>query len=50
VIAIEVDRYESVPGYEAWWDVPVSEVSQVESVRAAREEYEAARKDERSHV
>src|SRR5439155_13614534 len=50
VVAVEVDRYESVPGYESWWDVPVSEVSQVESVRAAREEYEAARKDERSHV
>ena len=43
VIAIEVDRYEGVPGYETWWDVPVSEVSGVESVREARERYEAAR-------
>ena len=43
VIAIEVDRYEGVPGYESWWDVPVSEVSGVESVREARERYEAAR-------
>ena len=43
VIAIEVDRYEGVPGYESWWDVPVAEVSEVESVREARERYEAAR-------
>jgi 3D-(3,5/4)-trihydroxycyclohexane-1,2-dione acylhydrolase (decyclizing) len=43
VIAIEVDRYEGVPGYESWWDVPVAEVSTVESVREAREQYEQAR-------
>ena len=43
VIAIEVDRYESVPDYESWWDVPVAEVSGVESVREARKRYEAAR-------
>ncbi|MBA3475446.1 MAG: 3D-(3,5/4)-trihydroxycyclohexane-1,2-dione acylhydrolase (decyclizing) [Actinobacteria bacterium] len=43
VIAIEVDRYESVPGYESWWDVAVAEVSGLESVREARERYEAAR-------
>jgi 3D-(3,5/4)-trihydroxycyclohexane-1,2-dione acylhydrolase (decyclizing) len=50
VIAVEVDRYEGVPGYESWWDVPVAEVSKAEAVRAAREEYEAARRNERSHV
>src|SRR5882724_4198027 len=50
VIAVEVDRYEDVPGYESWWDVAVAEVSEIPSVRAAREEYELARKDERSHV
>jgi 3D-(3,5/4)-trihydroxycyclohexane-1,2-dione acylhydrolase (decyclizing) len=50
VIAVDVDRYESVPSYESWWDVAVSEVSTVPTVRAARERYEAARVDERSHV
>ena len=50
VIAVEVDRYEGVPGYESWWDVAVSEVSAVPSVREARERYEQARRDERSHV
>ena len=50
VIAVEVDRYVDVPGYESWWDVAVAEVSELASVRAARERYEAARGDERSHV
>jgi 3D-(3,5/4)-trihydroxycyclohexane-1,2-dione acylhydrolase (decyclizing) len=43
VLAIEVDRYEGVPSYESWWDVPVAEVSEVESVRQARAAYERAR-------
>ena len=50
VIAVEVDRYEGVPGYESWWDVAVSEVSEVPAVRAAREQYEAERQNERSHL
>jgi 3D-(3,5/4)-trihydroxycyclohexane-1,2-dione acylhydrolase (decyclizing) len=50
VIVVEVDRYEGVPGYESWWDVAVAEVSDVESVRTARERYDAARRDERIHV
>jgi 3D-(3,5/4)-trihydroxycyclohexane-1,2-dione acylhydrolase (decyclizing) len=50
VIAVEVDRYEGVPGYESWWDVAVPEVSQVEAVRKARAEYETARRQERSHL
>ena len=48
VIAVKTDRLaEGVPGYESWWDVPVAEVAQTESVRAAREEYEQARVAER---
>jgi 3D-(3,5/4)-trihydroxycyclohexane-1,2-dione acylhydrolase (decyclizing) len=42
VLAIEVDRYEGVPGYESWWDVPVAEVSEVAAVREARRAYELA--------
>ena len=42
MLAIEVDRYEGVPGYESWWDVPVSEVSEAEAVNAARAAYEEA--------
>jgi 3D-(3,5/4)-trihydroxycyclohexane-1,2-dione acylhydrolase (decyclizing) len=36
-----------VPDYESWWDVAVAEVSEMESVRAARARYEEARKRER---
>jgi 3D-(3,5/4)-trihydroxycyclohexane-1,2-dione acylhydrolase (decyclizing) len=43
VLAIEVDRYEGVPGYESWWDVPVAEVSEVDAVKTARRGYEQAR-------
>jgi 3D-(3,5/4)-trihydroxycyclohexane-1,2-dione acylhydrolase (decyclizing) len=43
VLAIEVDRYEGVPEYESWWDVPVAEVSEVEAVNAARAAYQRAR-------
>jgi len=43
VLAIEIDRYEGVPNYDSWWDVPVAEVSEVESVREARRAYEQAR-------
>jgi 3D-(3,5/4)-trihydroxycyclohexane-1,2-dione acylhydrolase (decyclizing) len=50
VIATEVDRYVGVPDYDSWWDVAVAEVSDVATVRAARERYEAERANERSHV
>jgi 3D-(3,5/4)-trihydroxycyclohexane-1,2-dione acylhydrolase (decyclizing) len=50
VLYVEVDRYAGVPDYESWWDVPVAEVSAVDSVRAAREAYEDARARERPHV
>jgi 3D-(3,5/4)-trihydroxycyclohexane-1,2-dione acylhydrolase (decyclizing) len=39
VIVAEVDKEMRVPGYESRWDVPVAEVSEVEAVRNAREEY-----------
>ena len=47
VIVVEVDRYEGVPGYESWWDVPVAEISELPAVRQARAEYEAAKAAER---
>ena len=45
-IVTEVDRRQRVPGYESWWDVPVAEVSDSESVRQAREAYEAYKEKE----
>jgi 3D-(3,5/4)-trihydroxycyclohexane-1,2-dione acylhydrolase (decyclizing) len=47
VIVVEVDRYESVPGYESWWDVPVAEVSNLPAVQKVRAEYEKDRANER---
>ena len=47
VVVIEVDKEMRVPGYESWWDVPISEVSEIASIRAAREQYETAVKKER---
>ena len=48
-VVIEVDKEVRVPGYESWWDVPISEISQIESIRAARAQYEEAVKKERHH-
>jgi 3D-(3,5/4)-trihydroxycyclohexane-1,2-dione acylhydrolase (decyclizing) len=50
VIAVETDRYAGVPGYESWWDVPVAEVSEIESVQEARAAYEKNRQHERYYL
>lgn len=50
VITIETDREQRVPGYESWWDVPIAEVSTVESVQQARANYEQALKKERHYL
>ena len=47
VIHIPVDRYALAPSYETWWDVPIAEVSDVESVERARVDYERSRRDQR---
>jgi 3D-(3,5/4)-trihydroxycyclohexane-1,2-dione acylhydrolase (decyclizing) len=47
VIHIQNDRYVGVPGYESWWDVAVAEVSEMDSVKAARADYEKAVQKER---
>lgn len=50
VVVVETDLESRVPGYESWWDVPISEVSEVEAVQSAREEYEKAVKKERNFL
>jgi len=47
VVVVETSYDERVSGYESWWDVPIAEVSERDSVRAARKKYEEARKNER---
>ncbi len=40
-IHIETDPLAPVPSSDSWWDVPVSEVSQLDSTQQARKTYEA---------
>ena len=49
-VHIETDRYAGVPNFEGWWDVPVAEVSEAESVRTARAAYERDRQAQRAYV
>jgi 3D-(3,5/4)-trihydroxycyclohexane-1,2-dione acylhydrolase (decyclizing) len=50
VIHVPVDRYEGVPTYESFWDVPVAEVSEMDSVAAARKNYAEGCQAERSYL
>lgn len=50
VIYVQTDRYEDVPDYESWWDVPVAEVSEMPAVEEARAEWEEHRTRERDYL
>jgi 3D-(3,5/4)-trihydroxycyclohexane-1,2-dione acylhydrolase (decyclizing) len=50
VVYVQVDPAARVPGHGCWWDVPVSEVSEQDSVNRARREYETARIKQRWFV
>jgi 3D-(3,5/4)-trihydroxycyclohexane-1,2-dione acylhydrolase (decyclizing) len=50
VIYVPTDRYEGVPNYESFWDVPVAEVSEMESVHAARKKYAEGKQAERRYL
>ena len=47
VIVMETDPEKRAPGYESWWDVPIAQVSETNSVQSARKEFERAVKNER---
>src|SRR5260370_11425218 len=51
-VAIHVltDRYQGVPDYESWWEVPVAEVSNMPEVDKARQEHERGAKRRRWHL
>jgi 3D-(3,5/4)-trihydroxycyclohexane-1,2-dione acylhydrolase (decyclizing) len=46
-IHIETDPLAPVPSSESWWDVPVSEVAQLDSTKQARKTYEAHKVEQR---
>ena len=47
LIEVLVDKNIRVPGYGAWWDVPVAEVSASEKVKEVRAQYDKQIKKER---
>lgn len=50
VIYIQNDRYQDLPGYGSWWDVPVAEVSKMPGVQEARTSWESMKTNERDFV
>jgi 3D-(3,5/4)-trihydroxycyclohexane-1,2-dione acylhydrolase (decyclizing) len=50
VVYVPIDADARVPGHGAWWDVPVSEVSEQKAVGDARKEYDKNRKRQRWFV
>jgi 3D-(3,5/4)-trihydroxycyclohexane-1,2-dione acylhydrolase (decyclizing) len=47
VVVVETDHNQRVVGYESWWDVPIAETSELESVTAAYQNYAEAKKKEK---
>ncbi len=50
VVHIETDPLVPAPDSESWWDVPVAEVSHLESTVTARTAYEVAKKSQRPYL
>ncbi len=50
LVHIETDPMVPAPDSEAWWDVPVAEVSGLDETRRARAAYEAAKPAQRPLV
>jgi len=50
VVHIETDPLSPVPSSQSWWDVPVSEVSTLDSTVAARSVYERAKRGQRDYL
>lgn len=48
LIEVLVDPSVKVPGYEAWWDVPVAEISSSDKVSSVRLKYDEQLKKERN--
>ncbi len=50
VVCVETDPLAPAPSSEAWWDVPVAEVSALASTQKAREAYDEAKRDQRPYL
>jgi 3D-(3,5/4)-trihydroxycyclohexane-1,2-dione acylhydrolase (decyclizing) len=50
VVHIETDPLAFAPDSESWWDVPIAEVSHLDSTTKARAEYAAAKQSQRTYL
>jgi 3D-(3,5/4)-trihydroxycyclohexane-1,2-dione acylhydrolase (decyclizing) len=50
MVHIETDPLVSGPSSESWWDVPVSEVAQLDSTIQARKSYETGKQQQRLYL
>ncbi|NYE14613.1 3D-(3,5/4)-trihydroxycyclohexane-1,2-dione acylhydrolase (decyclizing) [Actinomadura citrea] len=50
VVHVETDPLAAGPGSEAWWDVPVAEVSELDDTRRARAHYDDSKKTQRRYL
>jgi 3D-(3,5/4)-trihydroxycyclohexane-1,2-dione acylhydrolase (decyclizing) len=50
VVHIETDPLSPVPSSQSWWDVPVSQVSDLDSTRHAYSEYQTAKAAQRQYL
>ncbi|MEU4248975.1 3D-(3,5/4)-trihydroxycyclohexane-1,2-dione acylhydrolase (decyclizing) [Amycolatopsis sp. NPDC026612] len=50
VVHAETDLYGPNPPGSGWWDVPVSEVSELDTTRKARDDYAAAKRGQRHYL
>jgi 3D-(3,5/4)-trihydroxycyclohexane-1,2-dione acylhydrolase (decyclizing) len=50
VVHVQTDPLAGAPGSEAWWDVPVAEVSELDSTQAARAGYEEGKRTQRTYL
>jgi 3D-(3,5/4)-trihydroxycyclohexane-1,2-dione acylhydrolase (decyclizing) len=50
LVQVETDPLVPAPSSESWWDVPVAEVSHLDSTRQARKSYEAGKAGQRPYL
>jgi 3D-(3,5/4)-trihydroxycyclohexane-1,2-dione acylhydrolase (decyclizing) len=50
MVHVETDLYERSPSGDGWWDVPVAEVSTIDTTRQARTAYEKQRMTQKAYL
>jgi 3D-(3,5/4)-trihydroxycyclohexane-1,2-dione acylhydrolase (decyclizing) len=50
VVEVQTDPLVAAPDSGAWWDVPVAEVAELETTRAARKTYEQDKRSQQTYL